>query len=129
MTREAAYSGSTPFSAWIRNEPRIDSYYGFNTSDIDYMWADRRGSNGYFMFIEEKCRNTQPTPSQATLFRRLHGYLDGTPMYKGFHVLVFEAESPTDGLMALDGYGITVDELLTFLEFEAGDDMYKRCVL
>lgn len=130
MTRGSNYSGATPFSGWLRSEPVLDSHYGFNTTDIDYIWSDRIGGDGAnFMFLEEKCRGTTVTESQARLFRKLHDLIKDVPLYRGFHVIVFEAETPVDGGIKLDGTNVTTAELITFLEFESPREVYRRCVL
>ena len=40
------------------------------------------------------------------------------PNYCGFHLLQFEKTSPDDGKIYIDGYQVTIEQLIQFLKFE-----------
>jgi len=124
MTIPDIYGRGTAFSKWLRLQPEIDSYLGWRNTNIDFYWrCDRRG---YRMHIEEKTRKGHPRPHQYLsfaehwwAFKKAYGDL-----YKGFHIIRFENESPEDGWTELDGRIVTRDQLIIFLRFEAPDDWY-----
>jgi len=116
MTRQSYYQKGSPFSEWLRQQPEIDSRLGFVTTDIDYLW--RNYQTGTFMLIEEKCRMGEMNYSQRTSLEFLDSVCSYHPLYKGFHLIQFENESPEDGDIYLDGKKITKEELISFLRFE-----------
>lgn len=114
MTQQRRDNHSTEFGIWLRQQPEIDSSYGFLATNIDYMWTNYK--TGEWMLLEEKRYNTPPKEWQKRCFEVLHSSIKHDK-YKGFHYLTFEKTTPEDGKMWLDCRLITKNELLSFLRF------------
>ena len=97
MTKKLDHPGkSTKFSDWLRIQPEIDSKLGYVCTNIDFLWKNYK--TGQWMFIEEKTRGGKASRAQAEMFFDLHVLcLKSDPLYCGFHLVVFENESPDDG--------------------------------
>jgi len=53
---------STEFGLWLREQPELDSYKGYNTSNVDFMWMNERLVQ--WLFVEETglvCEDTTCT--------------------------------------------------------------------
>lgn len=116
MTRERNDSHSTEFGLWLRRQKGIDSSLGYVATNLDYIWSNYK--NGRWMLIEEKRYNSLMRLSQEQMFKKLDVALSGVEGYKGFHLLKFENTGPEDGRMWLDGKLITIEQLLSFLQFK-----------
>lgn len=106
---------STEFGLWLRDQKEINSYLGYNTSNVDFMWMNERMQQ--WLFIEEKRSLAKLPPAQRRIFEKLDQSISGSG-YLGLHILIFERTNPDDGRMILDGREIYRDELIEFLMFE-----------
>lgn len=88
------------------------------------------------MLLEEKCfravssyaqRDTHGIINQALAFafnhpdfclKRLSSRRPVKIMYHGYHVIQFERTSPEDGRIYIDGEEVTIEQLLSFLQFK-----------
>lgn len=105
---------STEFGLWLREQPELDSYKGYNTSNVDFMWMNER--LGQWLFIEEKRFLAKIPPAQQRVFEKIDRSISSGD-YLGFHVLIFEKTNPDDGRMVLDGVEIVRQDLIGFLTF------------
>lgn len=112
---EVIVTQSTEFGLWLREQPEIDSDFGFVTSNVDYIW--RNYKTGDWMLIEEKRYGGDLDYSQGQTFIFLEEHIVKDDKYHGFHKIVFENTSPEDGRMWLDDREISKVELLKFLCF------------
>lgn len=132
MTTTRRDNEDTPFGAWLRSQPILDSGYGYDAQNADYFWHNYK--TGQLMFIEEKrhkaVRSFSQKDTHGIVNRGLErGFRSGpgeiknkrgeTIEYCGYHVIQFENTSPDDGNIYIDGGLVTVDQLLLFLQFEA----------
>lgn len=124
MTRKRIDGHSTEFGLWLREQEEIDSSLGFVTTNIDFLWQNYR--TGYWCLIEEKRYGAGIHPSQAGMFKILHDSCCGNDKYCGFHIIVFEKTSPTDGWIRLNGNLVGEAGLLTFLKFQNIERMKKE---
>ncbi len=113
--RRFAY-GEERFSAWLRTQPEIDSLKkGLTVQDIDYCFhkyrtnVDRLGTRDVqlMMFVELKCMDALPNPSQHESLFFWHQWL-ARPL--GKHVERLEGK----GKVALWHFGIFVLRLPRF---------------
>src|SRR5258706_6318684 len=127
-------AGDTPFGACLRNHPALQSHFGFDAQNVDYIWHDFK--RGYMMLLEEKRFNAtsdyaqQDTHSiidQALRFAfnspdffvtRKNPMRPTSIKYFGYHLVQFERNTPDDGRIRIDGASVTKDEFLSFLRFE-----------
>ena len=123
MTQNRRDNSSTEFGLWLREQPEIDSSLGFVTSNIDFLWKNYH--SGYWMFIEEKRFRYVPKFYQVKLYQMLDAACSAADGYKGFHLLIFENTSPSDGAIWLDGRYITSCDFIKFLTFENENEWYK----
>jgi len=114
MTAARRDGHSTEFGLWVREQPALASELGFIATNLDFIWHNYR--TGQWMLMEEKRCMKQIPPWQARLYQMVDVCckVAGTN-YCGFHRLVFEHHSPTDGQMWLDGKLLTESELVEFL--------------
>lgn len=105
----------TPFGHWLRNQPRLDSSDGFVATDIDYLWSNYK--TGEWMLIEEKCRMAYPNRNQKELLLHLRKACKHDPLFRGLHLLQFEAETPDDGRIFWNKHELTKEGLITILRF------------
>jgi len=123
MTRQDNEGKSTEFSLWLRSQSSLDSRRaGFTANNLDYIWTNYKQNR--VMVIEEKRFMAKLTYPQKRDFSWLDNKLEGTPNYYGFHLIQFEKRSPEDGNVFLDGSKISVDDLFSFLKFEAPPEVY-----
>ena len=52
MTQKRRDGNSTEFGLWLREQPEIDSKYGYVTTNIDFFWCNYKSNE--WMLIEEK---------------------------------------------------------------------------
>ena len=132
MTRKRFDEKDTPFGSWLRSNPQLDSAFGFDGENLDYIWHDYK--RGYIMLIEEKRysgrssyaqEDTHSLVDQAMqfacermVFKRINKARPTRIKYFGYHRLVFENTSPLDGWIQWDGRRVTADELTSILRFE-----------
>jgi len=109
-------SHSTEFGLWLREQPEVDSSFGFVATNLDYIWTNHK--TGEWMLIEEKRHGGFIKFYQQKLFDRIDKLCKADPLYYGFHKLIFRNTSPDDGVMWLDGEQITKAQLLRFLRFD-----------
>jgi hypothetical protein len=122
MTRqEQTNKRSLAFSGWIRNK-LPDSATGFCVTNQDWVlwnWKERK-----LMFVEEKTHTGELAPWFKRLIREvldpaIKKYAEDNEIdYRGYHLLRFENEDPTDGKIFLDYREITEDELIDFLSMK-----------
>lgn len=124
MTRPE-YSGvrSLEFSQWIRtNLP--DSNTGFLVTNLDYILINYKTKQ--IMFVEEKTNNAPIKKWQQINFDLLARWVsrgvDSDWTFKGFHVVIFENTSPSDGKIYFDGKEINEGDLKTVLSFGGRND-------
>lgn len=106
----------TAWQTWLRGVPELDARRGYTASDLDLIWSNWQ--TGEWMLLEAKCRKARLKPFQRFLFERLAELCKADPNFHGFHELTFEAESPEDGRIWLDGQEITRETLIAFLAFK-----------
>jgi hypothetical protein len=122
MTRKRNDSHSTEFGLWLRDQPDIDSKFGYTATNLDYIWSNYN-KPGLWMLIEEKRHNTRMTYAQEQQFKVLDNAVCDV-CYRGFHLIVFEHTSPDDGCIYLDRKQISTEDLITFLQFKADAGYY-----
>lgn len=133
-------NGDTPFGAWIRSQPSLDSKSGYDVEDIDRVHEKLYCLNqyilGYLMLIEEKQYNKAPTAAQLDTIgilsqglkkgfsdpdfkvkRRFAGRTEKYT-YFGYFLIQFEKKSPTDGSIRINHKSATEQELLRLLQFD-----------
>lgn len=132
--------GDTPFGAWIRNQPGLNSRSGYDVEDIDRVHEKLYCLNqymlGYLMLIEEKQYNKDPTTAQKDTLgvisqalrkgfsddtfrvRRVFPKRPGKYIYFGYFLIQFEKTSPTDGGIHINYKPATEQELLCLLQFD-----------
>lgn len=115
MTRKRNDSHSTEFGLWLREQAEIDSRLGFVATNIDFVWSNYK--TGQWMLLEEKRFNKRPTYCQRKLFEILDCAIGDDPTYYGFHIIIFEKTSPTDGKIWIDGNEVDRHRLIQFLLF------------
>jgi hypothetical protein len=123
MTQQRRDNHSTEFGLWLRKQEKIDSKYGFVTTNIDFVWSNYK--TNYYMFIEEKRYGWMPKDYQTSIFKLIDLAAKNQEKYYGFHLLVFTETNPDDGLTILDGREITGEDLIDFLCFEKPLCWYK----
>lgn len=109
-------SHSTEFGLWLREQPEVDSSFGFVATNLDYIWTNHK--TGEWMLIEEKRHGGLIQFYQQRLFDKIDKLCQADVLYRGFHKITFENTSPADGNIWLDGKKITSTELLQFLQFK-----------
>ena len=120
----------SPFSDWLRTvgKKHWDSHLdGIRVYDIDWcVWKkeDDDFGDGPFMLFEEKQFYARPRRDQAFLMYKLDKILKADLYYKGFHLLQFEKNHPSNGDILLDEEYITYDDFITFWQFGAPDKKY-----
>lgn len=123
MTKPRNDDGGTPFSNWLREQPELDSKkQKLDIQNVDFVV--HRYDAGEIMNVEEKRFLKEMSYSQWDTFSRIDRY-NSDPLYRGFHLLQFERETPEDGFILLDGLEITPAELKSFLRFEAAPERYQ----
>ena len=115
MTRKRNDSHSTEFGLWLREQAEIESRLGFVATNIDFVWSNYK--TGQWMLLEEKRFNKRPTYCQRKLFEQLDCAVGDDPTYCGFHMIIFEKTSPTDGKIWIDGNEVDRHRLIQFLLF------------
>lgn len=125
MTQQRRDSHSTEFGLWVRDQTKLDSRFGFTTTNIDFLWANY--TNDFKLLLEEKRYGYFPKKYQVELYQWLDRCCSVDPFYKGFHILIFENTSPDDGRIFLDGYLITNEDLNSFLAYEKDESWYVSC--
>lgn len=124
----------SPFGAWVRNHPELDSGYGYDFEDMDCIW--HQYVEGKMMLIEMKQfmaplsyaqRDTHSIIHQALQFAFSHPDCDFSRenrkrptkiQYFGYHVVKFERSGPDDGRIYIDGIEVSKEEFLRFLQFK-----------
>jgi len=120
-TQQRRDGHSTEFGLWLRKQPELDSYKGYNTSNVDFMWMNERLLQ--WLFLEEKRWLAKIPPAQRRIFEKLDQSISCSD-YLGFHVIIFENTDTDDGRMILDGREIERKDLIDFLTFEKSIDWY-----
>ena len=106
------------FSVWIR-EKLPDSKTGFMVTNQDWIFWNYKERK--LMLIEEKTRKGNISPwfkrlIQEVLNPALTKYCKEAEIdYRGYHLVQFENESPTDGKIYLDYREVSEEELQAFL--------------
>lgn len=119
MTRqEQTNKRSLVFSKWIR-EKLPDSKTGYCVGNQDWIFYDWKRK--VLMFCEEKTHKAKISTWFRLLIKNIihpalkeycsKNYID----YRGYHLVQFENESPSDGKIYLDYREITEKELIEFL--------------
>jgi len=117
MTQKRRDRQSTEYGLWTREQPELDSKYGFVATNIDWLW--RNYKTGLWMLKEEKRRGFLPKLYQVQMYRIIDKCaLRGDPNYQGFHVIIFENTNPDDGRICLDGREVNREDIIGFLRFE-----------
>lgn len=132
MTRLRFFGEDTPFRAWLRKHPELDSVRGYDAEDLDCIWHQYR--DGKLMLIEEKCRSGYQTYAQRDThslidqamkfaseylqFRRENPNRPNRIKYYDYHVIQFENTNPSDGWIKIDGKKVSEEKLVKFLKFE-----------
>ena len=122
MTRRRYDEHSTEFGLWLREQEPIASKLGYVATNLDYIWSNYK--TGEWMLIEEKRYNAKMTFAQTEQFRALHCAAISDPLYRGFHLVVFEVTSPTDGVIRINNEVVTELELIDFLMFKTRREPY-----
>lgn len=121
MTQQRRDKHSTQFGLWLRKQAELESYKGYNTSNVDFMWMNE--SMGQWLFLEEKRALAKMPETQRKIFEKLDKSITSAD-YLGFHILIFERTNPDDGRMILDGREIFRNDLIEFLTFEKPSNWY-----
>jgi hypothetical protein len=116
VTQKRIDAHSTEFGLWLREQPDIDSSIGYIATNIDYVWKQYK--TGEWMLIEEKRFGAQVKRWQRDIFSQINLSCKCDPLFRGFHLIVFEKTSPTDGATHIDGHPVTVEQLISFLQFK-----------
>ena len=118
MTTKRRDNHSTEFGLWLRDQEAISSGNGFLATNLDFIWTNYTTKN--WMMIEEKRYMSFPKPWQQKMFRAIDKAARSDINYRGFHLLMFEKTSPTDGRIFLNftKNEITLNQLLEFLMFK-----------
>lgn len=105
------------FSAWLRNQPEIDSKAeGFITTDIDYLW--RNYKTGEWMILEEKTHGATVPRWQGEFLQLIDKLGAHDKLYKGCFLVRFEKTSPENGRIMVNKKLLTKNEFIKFLRFE-----------
>lgn len=143
-TRKRHDDGDTPFGAWMRHHPQLDSrLYHLDIENIDYAVFEYM--QGLLMLLEEKRGfNNFPTDAQvdthsiidqALRFAFSHPdfavervYPDRTQniVYYGYFLVQFERTNPDDGEIRVNNIPVSKDQLLQFLKFQWTLPRYRR---
>lgn len=140
MTIPRRDGGDTPFSAWIRSQPELDSRLGYDLEDFDRLhsrlYTLHQFLHGELMLIEEKQYNAEQSFAQIDTMSVLsqalrQGFSDPALILKrristrptkityfGYHLIQFEKSGPKDGYIRIGGIRVTEQELLRFLQFD-----------
>lgn len=111
--------------------------WGLRLSVIDIdLYVSRRLRDGreHWMLLEAKSFGRPLGSAQARMLRQLDGALRfavaagyGGTVYRGIHLVqCSNAEILTSSSLWIDGYPCTLDDLLSFVRFEAPDFWYDR---
>jgi hypothetical protein len=123
MTKQRNDKHSTEFGLWLRQEEHpINSKFGYQTTNIDYVWTNKRTYN--WLLIEEKRYSCEVPNWQKIVFSLVKRNAEHDPKYKGFFYIIFEKTSPEDGRMWINNKEATKDELLKLLQFDE-DTVWK----
>lgn len=125
MTQQRRDQQSTEFGIWLRQQPEIDSRFGYVASNLDYIWSNYL--TGKWMLIEEKRYRSKVRFYQNRLFGMLdYAIKSGVAQkYYGFHVISFEHTSPDDGRIFIDNREVSRNELISFLQFNSPQEWYQ----
>ena len=120
MTIQRKFGKGTPFSDWLRLVKKLDSWKGFYTTDLDFIWHCDQGINaaGKYFFIEVKNRMATPKYKQQNLLSKVARNCQNDPYFKGLVYLQFENTSPEDGKIFWNSVEINTEQLIDFLAFE-----------
>lgn len=116
MTQPRRDNKSTEFGIWLRQQPEIDSKFGYIATNIDYVWKNYK--TGQWMIIEEKRFDGRVAFYQEEIFMKIDKLAKTDPLYCGFHLIVFERTSPDDGWIKIDNVNVTKAQLINFLQFK-----------
>jgi hypothetical protein len=110
------------FSQWSREQKDLDSYQGYNNTDIDvvWIWQNVYSKPIYTMLIEEKLFVDTVTNRQKIAFGALVDLIPDNQQFKGYHLLQYK-----QGIIFLDDKKIAEDDLVLFLSFKQPDNWYK----
>ena len=126
MTQKRRDKHSTEYGLWTREQPELDSKYGFVATNIDWLW--RNYKTGLWMLKEEKRYSYLPKLYQYQCYSLIDECAIIDPNYRGLHTIVFENTSPEDGRICLDGREISNKDLVEFLSFKKELSWYTSSV-
>lgn len=126
MTCDRKDGEGTQLGLWLRKQKEIDSYLGYNTSNLDYIWTDKCGN---ILLIEEKRYMGLLTNKQREIFFTLdkimskakEGYKKDDNLnllYRGFYLVQFQYTSPDDGNIYVNGNFVLKNKFIEFLKFK-----------
>ena len=132
MTRLRNLTMDTPYIAWLRKQPALDSKFGYDREDVDIVWF--RYDTGDIMIMEEKALSSWPTSAQRDTHGIIHQALEyscqriefermslNRPRHLtnwGYHVIRLENFSPEDGRVFIDHARVEPEDLIKFHQFE-----------
>lgn len=116
MTRQRYDNHSTEFGLWLRQQAQLDSKFGYQATNLDYIWGNYK--TGDWMCIEEKRYGADVSLAQRQLFGRLNKAIKEADRCHGVHLLQFENTTPDDGRIYWNRVEITKDELMNLLKFK-----------
>ena len=114
----------TAFSAWLRNCKELDSRLGYTNTNLDYMWSMYKNDKCWMLIEEKRFRKGWLDFAQDKAFQHLDSICGSDPTYRGFHLVVFEFDTPDSGWVNIDCKRVTTAQLIEFLQFKASPEMY-----
>ncbi len=105
-------SPATPFSDWLREQPEIDSHFGFRFMDMDGIWWHPEAR--WFLTFESKTRRGRIPDFQGAMLARVGRMIelgvnaynsrfgeDSAWFYSGHYNIIFERTTPDDSWFVL----------------------------
>lgn len=106
----------TDFSAWLRQQPEIDSQEGYITTDLDFIWTNYK--TGEWMILEEKSHGGTVPRWQGEIMQKIDLLGAHDPKYKGAFLVRFENTNPQNGRVMVNKKLLNRDQLIQFLQFK-----------